>query len=356
MKSFTLSTLALLFVLACIAQVPDGINYQSVIRDSEGQAINNASLSLQFSVIQGAADGLICYVETHDVATNELGIVNVVLGKGAAIQGSFPEIDWGNGPYFLETAVDVAKAGSFVTLGTTQMLSVPYAINARDAEHANAVSLFSGGQEFLLKVDESGALYTEKSDFHCGGAFYDTRDQQLYETVQIGIQCWMAENLNFVSDSSWCYEDDPENCNIYGHLYTQNMAAKVCPEGWHLPGNDEWCQLATYVDASVDCELIGNTGTDGGGKLKATGILGVDGLWQDPNLGATNESGFTALPAGWYHEPWYWDKSLSTRFWSSTSVGPDWFHFWELQFDNAMITHSSEFYLMGFSVRCVKDQ
>jgi len=356
MKNLTFVMALLLNVFFSMAQDTNGINYQSIIRDNSGQHMSNSNVSLQFSFIQGSVDGTVVYVETHDVTTNEAGIVNVALGKGNPTFGSFLEIDWSRGPYFLETAVDASITGIYSTLGTTQFLSVPYAFSSREAEHARSVSVFSGGQEYLLKVDPNGTLYTEKGEFYCDGAFYDERDGQFYETVLIGGQCWMAENMNYATDSSWCYDDNPEECNTFGRLYTQNMAAQVCPEGWHLPNNDEWCQLASFVDTSVDCEPMGSIGTDVGGKLKATGILGIDGLWQEPNAGATNESGFTALPAGWYHEPLFWDKSLSTRFWTSTSVGPGWFHFWGLQFDDAMITHSSEFYLMGFSVRCVKDE
>lgn len=351
MKKFVFTSVCLFMVSIIWAQVPDGFNYQSVIRDIDGQIIASSNVILKFSILQGSIDGAVLFSETHDIITNELGIANTVIGQGEPQTGIFSQIDWANGPYFLQTAIDQNTSGNFTVLGATQLLSVPYAMNANQAAHSKSTSLFYGGQEFILKVSPEGDIYTEKGPFHCGGDYYDPRDGQTYETVQIGEQCWMKENLNYESDSSWCFQNDTANCSIYGRLYTQNMASKVCPEGWHLPNNDEWCELATLLDETVDCNAMGATGTDAGGKLKSTG-----NLWQQPNVGATNESGFTALPAGWLHGQGFWDLHNTTRFWSATISGPDWFYYWGLQFSDSKITRTISAYELAFSVRCIKNQ
>jgi hypothetical protein len=79
------------------------------------------------------------------------------------------------------------------------------------------------------------------------GVMVDSRDGQTYKTVTIGTQIWMAENLNYETTNSYCYDDDPSNCSKYGRLYTWAAATKACPIGWHLPSDDEWNTLFTAV-------------------------------------------------------------------------------------------------------------
>ncbi|MEI7983595.1 MAG: FISUMP domain-containing protein, partial [Bacteroidota bacterium] len=154
--------------------------------------------------------------------------------------------------------------------------------------------------------------------FQCGMKMTDTRDGKMYNTVKIGSQCWMAQELNYgtriphttaMSDNSipekYCYDDLETNCDVYGGIYQWNELMQylntpggqgLCPTGWHIPTDAEWCQMEVYVDPTVDCTLDGTwTGTDIAAKLKEAGTQ----HWAIPNTGAINSSGFTALPGGW---------------------------------------------------------
>jgi uncharacterized protein (TIGR02145 family) len=122
-------------------------------------------------------------------------------------------------------------------------------------------------------------------------SFTDERDGKNYKTVKIGSQTWMAENLNYATSSgSWCYDDNIANCAKFGRLYTWEAAKTACPIGWHLPSDDEWHKLALFIDPTSVRDRIESHLA--GGELK-----NING-WDYPNSGATNSSGFSALPGG----------------------------------------------------------
>ena len=119
-------------VSLALAQVPQSINYQAVIRTDSGVVIANKAVNIRLSV----QDGLTTppqYVEQHSVTTNQFGLVTLSIGKGAASTGVFNQINWSIGEKFLKTEVDVNRTGSFTVIGTQQFLSVPYALYAEKA-------------------------------------------------------------------------------------------------------------------------------------------------------------------------------------------------------------------------------
>lgn len=117
------------------AQAPEGVNYQAVIRDLSGTIIANTPIGLRLSIRQTVATGTIVYSESFTPYSNDFGLVNVVLGQGTVISGSFPSINWASGPYFIEIAADVTGGTSYATLGTQQLMSVPYALHAKTADN-----------------------------------------------------------------------------------------------------------------------------------------------------------------------------------------------------------------------------
>jgi len=186
------------------------------------------------------------------------------------------------------------------------------------------------------------------------------KDGNSYKTVTIGTQVWFAENLKttkfndgssitFLTGSNlnipaYCwYNDDAGNKNIYGALYNWYSVGtgKLCPTGFHVPSDIEWTALFDNLGG----KLIA------GGKMKETGLV----HWKSPNSGATNNSGFTALPGGLRELGIYyriWEKSF---WWSSTESSSTAAGSWELFYDDISVSNENINKTDGFSVRCLKD-
>jgi len=197
-------------------------------------------------------------------------------------------------------------------------------------------------------------------------------DGNVYKTIQIGTQIWMAENLRttkfndgasitqVTDDIEWeklttpgyCwYDNDPSSYkDTYGALYNWYAVntEKLCPEGWHVPANAEWNILSNYL------------GADAGGKMKETGTI----KWVNPNSGASNVSGFTAIPGG-SRDPFYQEWRYSTfgylgynsSWWSATehsspNVG---YATWLFSDESNFSDEFQAVKIAGLSVRCLKD-
>jgi uncharacterized protein (TIGR02145 family) len=229
---------------------------------------------------------------------------------------------------------------------------------------------------YFVFMNSSGAITFPECGWACGNPLVDTRDGQSYETVQIGSQCWMAENLNIGTRidgganqtnngiiEKYCYDNSEAQCDIYGGLYqwSEMMAhvtvagvTGICPEGWHIPTDEEWCILEQEVDPSITCNSTGWRGIDGGGKLKEEGSP-----WFPPNTGATNSSGFTALPGGFAQTggTFAW-KGVFGYWWTSSQFDATTAWQRDLYNEVAQIRRlaASSNKLSGYSVRCLKDE
>lgn len=128
--------LALLFIgNLSIAQSPQKFTYQSVIRDAAENLIQNSNIGIQISIRQGNPMGAVIYQEQHTVTTNQNGLATLEIGTGNIVTGTFTSIDWGNGPYFIETDTDPLGGTTYTINGVAQFLSVPYALYSETAEN-----------------------------------------------------------------------------------------------------------------------------------------------------------------------------------------------------------------------------
>lgn len=125
-----LFAIILLSLCSLYAQSPEGFNYQAVIRNTSGEILSNQSVGVRMTLIQGSTNGTTVYRETFTKTTNSFGLIDLVIGQGNATTGSFSTIDWAAGPYFLETAIDQNGGSNYSVLGTSQLMSVPFAMYA----------------------------------------------------------------------------------------------------------------------------------------------------------------------------------------------------------------------------------
>ena len=197
------------------------------------------------------------------------------------------------------------------------------------------------------------------------GNMTDSRDGQTYKTTTIGTQTWMAQNLNYETANSYCYNDDASNCTKYGRLYTWAAAMDsvgtwttngkgcgynktcsptypvrgVCPEGWHLPTQTEWNTLFAAV----------------GGQSTAGKMLKSTSGWNSSGNG-TDAYSFSALPVGERNDVGdYYNEGNYACFWSSTESNYYDAYYMSLHYDYDDAYLSGNYKYNGFSVRCVKD-
>ena len=121
-------------VISGLAQSPEKMSYQAVVRDASDNLVTNQSVGMQISILQGSAGGTAVYVETQTPTTNTNGLVTIEIGSGTVVTGDFTTIDWTNGPYFIKTETDPTGGTTYTITGTSQLLSVPYALHAKTAE------------------------------------------------------------------------------------------------------------------------------------------------------------------------------------------------------------------------------
>src|SRR5690554_146950 len=268
-----------------------------------------------------------------------------------------------------------------VSLATflTFVLSFSSVFAQNDTMYIMKSGAIAGQYNVNTEVD-SVIFYKPTIEETTSGTFIDSRDGNEYNWVQIGDQVWMAENLaylpsvNMVADGSedaagsyyYVYGYDgtnvadakaTDNYATYGVLYNWTAAMNgeassttnpsgiqgVCPAGWHLPSNAEWTELTDY---------LGGTSV-AGGKLKETGTT----HWNSPNTGATNETGFTALPGGYrYDYGTFDDIGYGGCWWSATEDNAT--RAWDcgMSYGDSYVYRTYGFSKdVGLSVRCVRD-
>lgn len=442
----------LLIATNIFSQSPQKLQYQAIVRNANNTLVTNQAVTARIYILQGSENGDVLYRETHHTTTNANGLMTIRIGDGGSgTMGSFSRIDWSDGPYFIFTEIDPDGAENFTITGTQQLLSVPYALFATKAGNIpEDVSAFNNDANYVsntdcptisicdlnevitnLQQEISSLQHTVQSQnseinhlnyildtlingpFYCGTSTVKDHEGNIYNTVQIGNQCWTKENMRcttsphtgtyIIEDSAtwelasysltgkkaYYYQNNPSNAeNGYGLLYnwcaamdTFNTAygetssnvmngfslilsghrRGICPKGWHIPSDAEWTELTNYVSAQPEYLCDSNELYIAKALASTTDWITVScdcNVGNNPN--ENNATGFTALPAGFYH--YAHDYPFSSRrgqtiFWSSTE-NQDFMNkaqYRSMTYGTSTFSNYNVEKYWGASVRCLKD-
>jgi len=242
--------------------------------------------------------------------------------------------------------------------------------NAFKFLHSDNDFIFYPGDELLYVAyandEESATLgkpnetqlvtFQFATNIACPGLPFIEFEGQTYTTIQMRSQCWMHENMNYETPDSWCFGNDPENCHKYGRMYLWESAMTACPEGWHLPSDNEWKIIESVGDSQFDVldpvwnESGGWRGFDVSPNLKSrTG-------WYPSSGNGLDLYGFTSLPGGYrFTSGWFIGRTSEQGYWCSTEHDEAlaWHRFTAFNFDGIFRFPFDKNF--GFYVRCIKD-
>ncbi len=343
---------------------------------------------MRVSILQGSTTGTEVYKEIYNPnpQTNVNGLVTIEIGGGIPLTGTFSTIDWSSGPYFLKTETDPAGGTNYTISGTSQLLSVPYALYSKVSETAIDAVKTTGNQTIAGNKTFTGIITVSEPVNPADAATKEYIDNILeafritlpknyagtvsdiegntYRIVTIGSQTWMAENLRtgsyktgttiplVIDNTAWSnttpgycwYNNDPSTYKAtYGALYNWYAVStgNLCPIGWRVPTEPDWIILENYLGGS----------SIAGGKIKETGTE----HWTSPNTGADNISGFTALPAGYRDNAGLFTLIFNgTGFLSSSENNGKAINRSPIYF-NTILRRFENDKRQGESVRCIKD-
>ena len=175
MKKIYSIVAGLLMTASVFAQAPEKMSYQAVIRNSSNALVVSSKVGMKISFLQKTDTGTVVYVETQTPTTNVSGLVSIEIGSGAVVSGNFTNINWANGPYFIKTETDPSGGTSYTITGTSQLLSVPYALYAKTAGNVLSHSVgdkFGGGIVFYVYDDGQHGLIAALADQSTGIRWY----------------------------------------------------------------------------------------------------------------------------------------------------------------------------------------
>jgi uncharacterized protein (TIGR02145 family) len=401
--------IALFITVITFAQSPQKMSYQGVLRNSSSALITSAPVGMRISILQSSATGTVAYSETQSPTTNVNGLVSLEIGSGTPVTGTFAGITWANGPYFIKTETDPAGGTNYTITGTSQLMSMPYALYAANgitsvqASEITANTLKVGFTDALVSANTTVAGNTDKVGITVlqATAIIDLQAQvatlqakisdlviataALIQNVTIGTQVWQLKNLDVptyrdgtiipeVTDQAawrglktgaWCYNvkaDGSTDGPTYGKLYNYYAVMGITveeatnPTAAQIAARKQLAPIGWHIPSDTEWTTL--TTFLGGenvaaGKMKETGTT----FWASPNTDATNSSGFTGLPGGYRRGSGIFDNVSSNGIWWSSlenSTSYPWYRL--LNYNNGYVIRSYPgFWSAGFSVRCHRD-
>ncbi|CAM1359040.1 autotransporter outer membrane beta-barrel domain-containing protein [Tenacibaculum xiamenense] len=259
-----------LFSLIAYSQTPEGFNYQSVVRNASGEVLSSTNVGVQFKLHEATADGTVVYTETHTATTNAYGVFNLVVGQGTT-GDTFSTIDWSSNNHFLEVSIDTAGGTTYVSMGTTQLLSVPYALQAKYVENGDNL----GNHTLTENIKTDGKWISNDGDDE--GLLVNSGGR-----VTTSHKLFLGSNINL--DTHWINGDGTDNKGI------QFDASGNVNLGGNIKLNDNWLSndgdnegikildngtIELTGNIKLGDNWINNDGGDEGIAIKTDGSVGI---------------------------------------------------------------------------------
>ena len=234
------------------AQDSTGISFQALVRTADGKTVTNDTVGVQISILQSSATGESVYTERHTLQTDKSGLLTLEIGSGTDTSGTFHDIDWADGPYFVKSEIDPSGDTSYIIMGTFQLLSVPYALHAKRTGHSPAAggtdgvkiwrtvgsdTLYFGADSVMVIIPGLDSLNPPKP-VNCNGVV-----TEVVEVTSTTGAIWMDRNLG-ASRVAQSFDDTL----AYGALYQWGRSA----DGHQCSDSDTTSTLASTSIASTD--------------------------------------------------------------------------------------------------------
>ena len=411
-KFYIFLCLAIASLTQLQAQTPQGFNYQATVRNTTGELIVNSNVYFKFNVIQGAQTTVPVFTETHYVPTDDLGQVTLIIGEGTANTGVFSEIEWSLGSYFLGIELSIDGPNDYVAMGTTQLLSVPYALYAANSGNATpttpdldsvlAENNSANSQQIKNLQDPTEAqdaatkAYIDALIANLQSQIDNTEaasvtdiDGNTYDYIAYGTQVWTVDNAAMVTyrdgtlipqvtgatewsnltTGAWCYHNnDPTKPRFYNWYAVMGIHdtdpdtpnKEFAPDGWHVPSDAEWTTLENHLIANSYNYDQTNTGN----KIAKSMASNTGWVFSSTEIGAVsndqslnNSSEFNAFPEATRINDGSFDsdgEGFDTIFWSSTVADlGSWYRL--LNYESSSLGRGASNNQSGFSVRFVRD-
>jgi len=224
MKKLFLLIMIVLFCKFSFAQAPESFNYQAIPRDGSGEVYSNQLMKVRINILAEDPEGSSVYTETFSTTTTSLGLLNLQIGQGEPVSGTFSAITWGSTSYYLKVEIDPTGGTSYINMGTTQLISVPYAMYAKTAENfAETDPKVGSNTENYLSKWNGSALVTSS----------------IFDNGNIGIGL----------------TDPSHKLSVSGNIYASDHI--IAPGGVHVGGTSDPGTDNLLVDGSIEAYRIG---------------------------------------------------------------------------------------------------